>query len=231
MITVNDFNNLFPNASMPASQMVDSLNKAMLEFQINTISRQSMFLAQVAHESGGFHWTEELWGPTDAQRRYEGRLGLGNIQAGDGYRFRGRGLIQLTGRANYHEFGDKLSIPLEQNPDLATQPSVLARLAACFWQTRGCNQTADTGNFVGITHIINGGENGQIDREDWLRKIKPLIMLDTPAPISHAPRVFLTDTGGKNVPWDGQTTEYGGVIVSAYSDGAIQLTRAPKKDV
>lgn len=142
--------------------------------------RQAHFLAQICHESGGFTWLEEIWGPTPAQLRYEGRRGLGNTQPGDGYRYRGRGLIQLTGRANYRRAGQALELPLEQQPEMAAVPEYAAMIAAWFWSTRRpvyngqsttLNALADTDTvaaFRAITRAINGGENGLEDRRRWL---------------------------------------------------------------
>src|SRR3990172_4830059 len=83
-----------------ATEWLSAIEAAMIEFNIDTPQRKAMFMAQIGHESGGLHYTVELWGPTDAQRRYEGRIDLGNVVTGDGFKFRGRGLIQITGRAN-----------------------------------------------------------------------------------------------------------------------------------
>lgn len=80
-----------------ATAYLQAIEEAMGEFQIDTPERQAAFLAQIGHESGGLHWLVELWGPTPAQERYEHRADLGNTRPGDGYRFRGRGLIQTRG--------------------------------------------------------------------------------------------------------------------------------------
>lgn len=147
-----------------AAEWLPFIEAAMTEFDITTPERQAAFLAQVGHESGGLHWTTELWGPTLAQRRYEGRADLGNTEPGDGFKFRGRGLVQLTGRANYAKAGDALGVDLMQEPEQLAQPELAARSAAWFWQQRGLNELADAGEFERITKRINGGLNGQPQR-------------------------------------------------------------------
>ena len=137
---------------------------AMAEFEINTPARQAAFLAQIGHESGGLRWATELWGPTEAQRRYEGRKDLGNTEPGDGYKFRGRGLIQTTGRANFADTGEALGVYLLSDPSLLSLPELAARSAGWYWQSRGLNALADVGDFRRITLRINGGTNGLADR-------------------------------------------------------------------
>ena len=141
------------------------IDAAMAEFGIDTPARQAAFLAQVGHESGGLHWMVEIWGPTDAQSRYEGRADLGNTQPGDGYKFRGRGLIEITGRANYVECGAGLGVDLIAAPEQLGLPPLAARSAAWYWGWRGLNGLADNGDFLTITRRINGGTNGLVDRE------------------------------------------------------------------
>ena len=134
------------------------------DFGITTPERMAAFLAQVGHESGGLHWLVELWGPTEQQHRYEGRKDLGNTDPGDGFRFRGRGLIQITGRANYQQVGDALATDLVGQPELLGEPDMATRSAMWFWQKHGLNELADAGDFERITRRINGGLNGQIER-------------------------------------------------------------------
>lgn len=147
-----------------ATVLLSSLLMAMAEFDINTPLRQAAFLAQVGHESGGLHWMSEIWGPTAAQRRYEWRTDLGNTELGDGFKFRGRGLLQITGRANYEATGDALGVDLISDPDLLATPHLAARSAARFWQVHGLNELADVGDFRRITLRINGGTNGMDER-------------------------------------------------------------------
>jgi putative chitinase len=147
-----------------ATEFRPFVEAAMEEFGIDTPARQAAFLAQVGHESGGFHWTTEIWGPTLAQSHYEGRADLGNVQAGDGFRFRGRGLIQTTGRDNYQRTGDALGVDLIAEPERLAEPELAARSAAWFWQSHGLNELADGGDIVKITRRVNGGTNGLDDR-------------------------------------------------------------------
>ena len=140
------------------------IDMAAPDFDINTPARMAAFLAQVGHESGGLHWLTELWGPTAAQARYEGRIDLGNTQPGDGYKYRGRGLIQITGRANYQAAGYALATDFIESPELLAEPDYAVRSAMWFWQSHGLNQLADAGNFEKITRIINGGLNGEDER-------------------------------------------------------------------
>lgn len=151
----------------PAARLdlfVEPLNATFSEFSINTPARQAAFLAQVAHESMGFQRTREIWGPTTAQEGYEGRQDLGNINPGDGKRYMGRGLIQITGRANYYRAGTALGEDFIASPELLERPDWAARSAGWFWSTHGLNLLADAGKFEKITRRINGGLNGQADR-------------------------------------------------------------------
>lgn len=140
-------------------------------FNINTPVRQAAFLAQIGHESGSFRYLEEIWGPTPAQRGYEGRKDLGNTQLGDGIRFRGRGLIQTTGRFNYCQVRDRLGRQMQDVPNFEARPEALeqprwaALSAGDYWDRIGLNAVADTGDFVRLTRLINGGVNGLADRQ------------------------------------------------------------------
>lgn len=147
-----------------ATAFLPHIEAAMAEFGIDTPARQSAFLAQIGHESGGLRYTTEIWGPTPAQARYEGRKDLGNVRPGDGSRFRGRGLIQTTGRDNYNATGRALGIDLLANPELLAKPVWAARSAGWYWQSRKLNALADTKDFLALTKRINGGTNGLDDR-------------------------------------------------------------------
>lgn len=147
-----------------AQTFLPFLEDAMHEFQINTPARQAAFLAQVGHESGGLHWLVEIWGPTPTQARYETRYDLGNVAPGDGFKYRGRGLIQLTGRGNYQKCGDALGVDLVSDPEKLGEPGLASRSAAWFWKEHGCNELADAGEFEAITRRINGGLTGYPER-------------------------------------------------------------------
>lgn len=130
------------------------------EFRIGTVGRLAAFVAQVAHESGEFTYVREI-ASGDA---YEGRADLGNSQPGDGKRFRGRGLLQITGRANYIACGMALDLDLVEAPELLELPENACRSAAWFWYEHGLNALADAGDFERITRRINGGQNGAAQR-------------------------------------------------------------------
>ena len=126
------------------------------------------FLAQLAHESGNFHYMEEI----ASGAAYEGRKDLGNTQTGDGKRFKGRGPIQLTGRANYRRYGQQLCIDFENNPEIVAIPSVGLLVACKFWSDNDLNVVADRDDVTTITRRINGGLNGFEDRKNKLSTIK-----------------------------------------------------------
>jgi putative chitinase len=125
------------------------------------------FLSQLAHESGNFRYMEEI----ASGAAYEGRKDLGNTQAGDGKRFKGRGPIQLTGRANYRKYGQQLGIDFENNPEIVALPSMGLLVACKFWADNGLNALADKDDVMAITRRINGGTNGLADRKAHLAKL------------------------------------------------------------
>lgn len=163
-----------------AAQWLPYVAEAMAAYQINTPLRQAAFLAQIGHESGGLRYAQEIWGPTPAQSRYEGRADLGNAQRGDGKRYRGHGLIQVTGRRNHARARDRLrakfpdrDVPdFEASPDALALPEWAALSAADFWDEHHLNDWADAGDFDGVSDIINRGHktprdgdaNGYADR-------------------------------------------------------------------
>lgn len=142
--------------------------RAMREFDVTSQARAQQFLAQVLHESGGLRFFEEIASGT----AYEGRADLGNTRPGDGRRYKGRGPIQLTGRANYRWAGKQLGLPLEEHPELASTHVVGWRIAGLYWKSHGLNELADHGDIVTITHRINGGENGLASRRAYLARLQ-----------------------------------------------------------
>lgn len=152
-------------------EYLNNINAALIEGQINTCLRKSAFLAQLAHESLQLVYMEEL----ASGAAYEGRKDLGNTQVGDGKRFKGRGPIQLTGRANYQAAGNALGIDLVAKPELVATPEIGFRTSVWFWTKNKLNALADQGtleSFRQITRKINGGTNGQADREEYWAKAK-----------------------------------------------------------
>lgn len=158
-----------------AQSVIDAISQYGERFGLLQPHRLAQFLAQLMHESGGFKYDREIWGPTPAQKRYEGRKDLGNVQKGDGSRFRGRGPIQVTGRNNYRAFTkwarkiDAAAPNFENAADkLTTDP--WEGLSPIFYWAEGnpdgksLNRLADRGDIENITRKINGGLNGYDDR-------------------------------------------------------------------
>lgn len=164
-ITEQQLLQILPNAGRQAGVFVSALNTAMNRYGIVGTARATGFIAQVGHESGQLRYVREIWGPTAQQLTYEGRADLGNIVKGDGSKYRGRGLIQITGRANYAACGEALGLDLINQPELLEQPQHAAMSAAWFWSSRGLNTLADQKDFAKITRRINGGLTGQEDRQ------------------------------------------------------------------
>lgn len=161
-----------------AERFAEPIAAACAFYGIDTPRRLAHFLAQIGHESGSLRYTAELWGPTPAQRRYEGRADLGNTQPGDGSRFRGHGLIQTTGRHNHARVRDRLrarfqhlDVPdFEADPEALTEPQWAALSAADYWDDRGLNALADADDVVAVTRKVNGGTNGLADRRQRLAR-------------------------------------------------------------
>lgn len=160
-----------------------ALEETCLKFGITAPLRAAHFLGQVAHESGTGRWMSEIWGPTPTQLRYEGRKDLGNTQPGDGSRFRGRGLIQLTGRDNYRAYSQAMygDDRIVKNPELAGKLPDAALAAGWFWKRANLNQWADADNVLAVSNGINRGNplsalqpNGIEDRRAQTKKAKNL---------------------------------------------------------
>lgn len=182
-----------------------SLNSILPDYEIDTPLRVAAFIAQCAHESGNFTRLEEnlnyrwqtlrkvfpKYFPTDAiaqdyasrpnkkeaiaNRAYGNRMGNGPEESGDGYRFRGRGLIQLTGRSNYTAFAESLEIPVEEAAEYLSTFDGAVQSACWFWEKNGLNKLADKKDIVGLTKRINGGTNGLEERtENYHHALKVL---------------------------------------------------------
>ena len=152
-----------------ANTYADILNKCMREFGLlDTAERAAMFLAQILHESGHLRYTEEI----ASGERYEFRADLGNTHPGDGKKYKGRGLIQVTGRSNYEQMGRAMALDLINHPEILTTPPNAVLSACTWWDLRGVklNPLADSGNVERVTKIINGGLNGYTERKQLYDK-------------------------------------------------------------
>jgi putative chitinase len=173
-----------------AASWLPHIEEAMGRFEIYTQAQQVAFLANIGHESGHLAYVRELWGPTDAQRRYErnfdaawpptpedqrNRLAfsLGNDHIGDGIKYKGRGLIQITGRTNYRHVGEALGLPLEAQPESLELAKYAALSAGWFWQVHGIGAVADAGNFDGVCDLINKGRLTKAvgDTNGWAERL------------------------------------------------------------
>ena len=173
------------------AEWVDALNETFQKWNINTPRQQAAFIGQCGHECGNFKVLQEnlnyksatlmrLWPkrfPTQeianayagnpqkiANMVYASRMGNRDEQSGDGYRFRGRGCIQLTGSTNYYQAGKALGVDFWADPDLVATPKYAALTAGWFWSTHNCNALSEAGDWVGLTKKINGGTIGLDDR-------------------------------------------------------------------
>lgn len=211
-LTAEQLQQIVPRCPDPQAWS-QALNATMALHGIESADRIAAFIAQLAHESGGFRRLSENLTYTSAaricavwpkrfadedsarpfvrnpealaNRVYANRLGNGTAGSGDGWRYRGRGLLQITGRANYDEAGRALGLALLQEPDRLLEPVNAARSAAWFWQTRGLNALADDrsdddddGDFVSITKIINGGTTGLSERRRYWAQARRTLGLD-----------------------------------------------------
>jgi len=189
-------------SSADADKYLPFINMTMVKREINTPVRQAMFLSQLAHESGNFKFVvENLNYSADALRRvfgkyfttdelanqyarqperianrvYASRMGNGDEASGEGWKYRGRGLIQLTGKDNYAAFSMQSDNNALVEPDLVAQPELAVDSAGWFWTTNRLNQLADTGDVKAVTRRINGGFNGLADREAKYNKLIVLL--------------------------------------------------------
>jgi len=171
------------------------LRTTLDQYEINTDLRAAHFLAQTCHESDGFSTTVEY----ASGQAYEGRTDLGNTQPGDGVRYKGRGLIQLTGRANYTSYGTILGLNLVGDPDLAANPPTSLVIACEYWKQRGLNAPADQDDIETITRRINGGLNGLDDRRERLVRAKAALGLTASAAATTARPVLRVGDRGADV--------------------------------
>lgn len=157
--------------------MLHQKYKSLLNsYHVNTPLRIAHFMAQIEHESGGFKYLKEL-GNNAYFEKYEGRKDLGNVNKGDGLRFKGRGYIQITGRSNYTVLSKDTRIDFINHPELLEQEANGMISALWFWNTRKLNVLADLDDVKGITKKINGGLNGFEDRKKLLKKYKELFSI------------------------------------------------------
>ena len=156
-------------SNVRASELALAANIHLRTYKIlDSKNRFVHFIAQLAHESGSFRYMEEI----ASGAAYEGRKDLGNVLKGDGVRYKGRGPLQLTGRANYRKYGQELGIDFENNPTIVALPSVGMLVACKYWSDHGLNEFADIDDVTTITRRINGGLNGFADRKAYLDKLK-----------------------------------------------------------
>jgi putative chitinase len=150
------------------------IQDTMAIYNINTPQRIRMFLAQIGHESGQLRYVEEI----ASGAAYEGRKDLGNTAKGDGVKFKGRGLIQITGKNNYIMCGFDLDLPLWDSPEMLAEPKWAARSAGWFWNEHSLNKLCDANLFQDLTKCINGGLNGYPDRYKLLQRAIEVIPLE-----------------------------------------------------
>lgn len=166
---------LYPAPGHLVDHFYPHIAAALEANEIDTPLRQAHFLAQLGHESGSLRYTEEL----ASGAAYEGRVDLGNTRPGDGVRFKGRGLIQITGRANYTAYGKARNKDYTTEPNnriLATDPEVAVDCSCWFWKKRGINAAADRDDVKAVTRMVNGGLNGLDDRLQRTRRARGLLL-------------------------------------------------------
>lgn len=155
-MTPEELKYICPTVSKP-EDWAYLMSYVLESYGIDTPNRKAMFLAQCLHETGGFKFLKEIWGPTKWQLKYEGHKGLGNTQPGDGKKFLGRGLIQLTGRRNYTDFATWVKdMSILDNPDKVTDPGTALLTGIFYWEKNNLNRFADKDDIKGCTKAING---------------------------------------------------------------------------
>lgn len=203
-ITIEQLQQIVPKAKVSdLERILSALNHQLPKFNIDTPLRQAHFIAQIAHESGSFRYTSEnlnysakalqaVFGKyfktdEDAEQYarkpeeianvvYANRMGNGDTQCGDGWRYRGRGLIQLTGKENYSQCSQFLGKDLVEQPELVSDEPDTSVAAACwYWLQRRLNDYADADDVKGLTKRINGGYHGLDDRKAFLTRCKSVL--------------------------------------------------------
>ncbi len=173
-VTAERLRRLVPSGrSAVMAPIAESFDRLAPRYDITTRLRLCHFLAQAAHESDGFRTLTEYGGPAYF-KRYDGRRDLGNTMPGDGARYHGRGIFQLTGRFNYRRFGALLGIDLEAEPDRAMEPAISLSIAFAYWREREVNVAADADDVARVTKLINGGRTGLADRTRLLAVAKTI---------------------------------------------------------
>jgi putative chitinase len=228
MLTRTQIKSIFPKASDTDIDAFIKFGEEALKKSgiLDMVTRLQYFLAQLGHESNGLTSREEnlnysasrlmeIWPnrfpSMDVAKPYErnpeklanfvygGRMG--NVNPGDGYRYRGRGYIQLTGRETYREIGRIAGLDLESNPDAAAKPENAIKIACAFWTWKNINPACDVSDFTAVTKKINGGTNGLNDRLQWLSKVKTVVTATPSKPVT-PPVTNTTTTPAKPDPAD-----------------------------
>ena len=202
LLTKQLLSSLLPLCKNP-QLYVEPLNQAISKYNINTVNRLACFLSQIAHESGSLNRMQEnlnyspsrlmqVWpnrfpsldianqygnNPQKiANKVYSNRMGNGDEASNDGYKYRGRGLLQITGKSNYAIIAKYLNLDLLNNPDLLLDPTNAVNSAAHYWNNHDCNNLADKLDHTSITKKINGGVNGLKDRIDLYNHINQVLI-------------------------------------------------------
>lgn len=172
-LTAEQLRAITPNTPLARiNTFLPHLNHYLPLYGIDTPREVASFLSQVLHESGGLKYLREIWGPTAAQSRYESRKDLGNVVKGDGYKFRGRGLIQITGRHNYAKLSNDMfgDARLLDDPEPIATPQYGTLSACIYWKWRGLDRIDDDLSIKEETKAVNGGYNGLEDRQKYFSR-------------------------------------------------------------
>lgn len=172
MITIEQLKSIASNKESELLKVLKPLNDTCIKFHIDTPLRKQHFIAQICHESLSFIYRKEL----ASGKAYEGRKDLGNVNVGDGVKFKGRGYIQITGRSNYSLISKDLGIDFISKPELLEEIDNAILSAGWFWNKNNLNILADKDDINTITKRINGGLNGFEDRKKYLEKAKKVII-------------------------------------------------------